>query len=425
MKLLIFILSFFFISNVSTAQKFDCKSKTAEYKQLLKANKNGESYDLWYEVRKNCQKEDQTIYSDGIKILQYNIDNATSVEEKEKKVRELLKLYDQYYTNFPKDALDYEINKAMALVNNKVDAKEEIYKLLESGFINAQDNIKDANAIYTYFNLLCEKFNSGDKTITSNFILEKYSTVTFVLNRLLLSNPDNKEYKTAQRAVEVLIGTIATCENLDAYYTKNISKNQENKEWITVALVNLSHKCSNTPLFLMLAEKLYAIKVDSESANFMGLANLKQRKTKEAIQYYNESAELQTNLIEKAKMYYNLATGLLANDLPRSKENIKKAVTADPKMGKAYLFLAQQYANSANTCGKNELEKKAIYYLAIQTLKKASVCEPRLQPAVDKMTTDFESNSITPKQITKAKLNGNSITIGCWINETIVFPSKK
>ena len=73
MKSLIFILSLLFIINISNAQKFECKSKTSEYKELLKANKIAEAYDLWNEVKKNCQKEDQTIYLDGIKILTYTL----------------------------------------------------------------------------------------------------------------------------------------------------------------------------------------------------------------------------------------------------------------------------------------------------------------------------------------------------------------
>lgn len=424
MKSLISILSILFFINVSNAQKFECKSKTYEYKEQLKANKIDETYDLWNEVRKNCQKEDQTIYLDGIKILTYKIDNTSVGEDKEKRVRELLKLYDQYYTNFPKDATDYEINKAMALVNNKIDASDEIFNLLNRGIVTAQENVKDANALYTYFSLLCEKYNRGDKSITSNIILEKYTLVSNILNRLLISNPNNIEYKTAQRAIEVQIGNLATCDNLVTFYTNNFPENIENKEWLTAALVSLSRKCSNNSLFLTLAEKLYSIKVDSQSANFMGLANLKLRKNNEAIKYYNESVELETNLVEKAKMYYNLASGLLANDLPKLKESLNKAIIADPKMGKAYVFLAQQYANSADNCGKNELEKKAIYYLAIQTLKKVGVNEPRLNATANKMIKDFEPNAISTQEIKKAKLNGDSIPIGCWINETISFPSK-
>ncbi|MFY8066399.1 MAG: tetratricopeptide repeat protein [Flavobacterium sp.] len=432
MKAIIFILSVMFITD-SNAQKFDCPSKMTEYQELFKAKKIAESYDTWTAVSKNCPKENEAVYTDGIEIIQYKIDNAASAEEKEKLVREVLKLYDQYNKHFPLTTSDFEVNKAMTLVANKIDAKEEIFTLLDRGFTKASNKVTSANAIFTYFSMYCEKFNNGDKSITSNSVLEKYTLVNSLLNQLQVAKPDsndseqekqNRDYKTAQTAINRLIKDLATCENLDAFYTKNYTDNQENGDWITSALLSLSGKCSAKPIFNTLAEKLYAMKVTAQSANFMALANLQQRKFPEAIKFYNESAELHTNPIEKAKIYYKLATGLLANDLPKSKEYLKKALSSDPKMGKAYLFLAQLYSNSANDCGKTDFEKKAVYYLAIQTAQKAGIAEPRLKPTADKTAKDYEAKSLTADEISKAKMNGNLLTIGCWINETITFPAK-
>ena len=432
MKAIIFILGVLFITN-SNAQKFDCPSKMTEYQELFKAKKITESFDTWTAVSKNCPKQNEAVYTDGIEIIQYKIDNAASAEEKEKLVRDVLKLYDQYNMYFPLTTQDFEVNKAMTLFANKIDAKEEIFTLLDRGFTKASNKVTAANAIYTYFSMYCEKFNNGDKSITSNSILEKYTLVNSLLNQLQVAKPDsneseqakqNSDYKTAQTAINKLIKDLATCENLDAFYTKNYTENQENGDWITSALLSLSGKCSAKPIFNTLAEKLYAMKVTAQSANFMALANLQQRKFPEAIKFYNESAELQSNPIEKAKIYYTLATGLLATDLPKSKEYLKKALSSDPKMGKAYLFLAQLYSNSANDCGKTDFEKKAVYYLAIQTAQKAGVAEPRLKPTADKAAKDYEAKSLTADEISKAKMNGKLVTIGCWINETITFPAK-
>ena len=426
MKAIIFILGVLFVTN-SNAQKFDCASKITEYQALFKAKKVKESFDVWSDVSKNCPKENEVVYTDGIQILQYKIDNAASSEEKEKLVRDVLKVYDQYHKNYPLTTQDFEVKKAMAIYNNTVKADqqlEEIFGLLDNGFSNASKSITDANAIYIYFSIYSEKFKSGDKKITANSVLEKYALVTSLLIQLQSSKQENKDYKTAQRAIDSLIKDIATCENLNAFYTKNYVENQENIDWITSALISLSGKCSNKPVFITMAEKLYSIKATALSANFMALANLKQRKFPEAIKFYNESAELQTNPIEKAKIYYTLATGLLANDLPKSKEYLNKALASDPKMGKAYLFLAQLYANSANDCGKTDFEKKAVYYLAIQTTQKAGIAEPRLKPTAEKMVKNFEAKSVTAGEISKAKMNGKSLTIGCWINETITFPAK-
>jgi hypothetical protein len=432
MKAIIFILGVMYITN-SNAQKFDCPSKMTEYQELFKAKKIAESFDTWTAVSKNCPKENEAVYTDGIEIIQYKIDNAASAEEKEKLVRDVLKLYDQYNKYFPLTTTDFEVNKAMTLVANKIDAKEEIFTLLDRGFTKASNKVTSANAIFTYFSMYCEKFNNGDKSITSNSVLEKYTLVNSLLNQLQVAKPDsndseqekqNRDYKTAQIAINRLIKDLATCENLDAFYTNNYTDNHQNRDWITSALLSLSGKCSAKPIFNTLAEKLYAMKVTAQSANFMALANLQQRKFPEAIKFYNESAELQTNPIEKAKIYYTLATGLLANDLPKSKEYLKKALSSDPKMGKAYLFLAQLYSNSANDCGKTDFEKKAVYYLAIQTAQKAGVAEPRLKPTADKAAKDYEAKSLTADEISKAKMNGKLVTIGCWINETITFPAK-
>ena len=423
MKAIIFILGVLFITN-SNAQKIDCASKITAYQELFKEKKIKESFDAWSDVRINCPKESEAIYTDGIQILQFKIDNAASPEEKEKLVRDVLKLYDQYNKNYPNTTTDFEVNKAITLINNKIDSKDEIFNLLNTGFTKASQIVTDANAIYTYFSMYCEKFNSGVKQITSNLVLEKYTLVNSLLNQLQAAKPQNKDYKTAQRAIDNLIKDLATCENLETFYSKNYSANQENIDWLTSALISLSGKCSAKPIFNTMAEKLYSIKVSAQSANFLALANLKQRKFTEAITFYNESAELQTNSLEKAKIYYTLATGLLANDLSKSKENLSKALTFDPKMGKAYLFLAQLYANSAKDCSKTDFETKAVYYLAIQTAQKASIAEPRLKPTADKITEDFTLKALTSSEISKAKLNGKSITIGCWINETITFPAK-
>jgi TPR repeat protein len=422
MKAVIFLLGLLFITT-GNAQKFDCPSKANEYRELLKAKKFNESFDIWTEVRKNCPKENEAVYTDGIQILQYKIDNAPS-EQKEAAVRDLMKLYDQYNKNFTAAIPDFEVYKAMALYNNNIEAKDEIFGLLDSGFTKASQNITDAKAIYAYFTLYSERFSAGDKKITANAVLEKYTMVSSMLAQLQVSKPENKDYKTVQNAIDKLIKDIATCENLTEFYTKDFEKNKDNADWMRSALISLSEKCSSKPIFLTLAERLYSAKADAQSANFVALGYTKQRKFPEAIKFYIESAEKQTNPLEKAKIYYMLGTGLLSNDLPKSKEYINKALAADPKMGKAYLYLAQMYVNNSKDCGKTDFEKKAIYYLAIQTAQKAGIVEPILKPASDKMAADYTSGSLTAPEISKAKMNGKSITIGCWINETVTFPSK-
>jgi len=422
MKAFIFILGILCITN-SNAQKIDCSPKIKAYQELIALNKLDESYETWNEVRKTCPKDDEIIYGDGIKILEFKIAQAKQ-EDKEKWVRDLLKLYDQYNRNFPLAIPDFEVKKAMALHSNALGSKDEILALLDSGFSKDSNYLKDANTINTYFNLYCEQYNNGNKKITPNLVLEKYSSLYAILNNLKESNPENSDYNTVQRSITDLIKDIATCENLSDLYSKNFDKNKDNADWLTSALISLSAKCSAKPIFHTLAERLYALKVTNVSANFMAVSSLKQKKFSEALKFYNESADLQSNPLEKAKIYYTLATGLLSNDNVKSKEYLNKALIADPKLGKAYLSLAQLYINGSQDCGKNDFEKKAVYYLAIQTAQKASTVDPRLKSNAHKLAENVASKSLTASEISKAKMNGKSLTLDCWIKETITFPEK-
>lgn len=424
MKAFFSLIGILFIANTN-AQKFDCSSTIATYQELYKEKNISGAYETWSEVRKNCPKQSETVYTDGVNILQYKIDNAATAEEKESLVRDLMKLYDQYNKNFPTTTTDFEVSKAMALHDNKIEATEEILNLLDSGFSKASGNINNANAIYTYFSLCNDKYKAGDKKFTSDFVLDKYTLVNAMLTNLQNTNPDKaNDYKTAQRGINALVKDLATCDNLAAYYEKSYTLNKDNNDWVAGALKNLSNKCSDKPIFNTMALDFYALKATAVSAKFMALSNLKQRKFEEAIKFYSESADLESDPKEKAKIYYTLATGLLYKDKAKSKESLYKALQFDPTLGRAYLFLANLYSNASQECGKTDFEKKAINYLAQQTAKKAAIAEPKMKASVDKTVEKLAAKSLSQAEINKENMNGKSLTIGCWINETISFPAK-
>ncbi len=424
MKALLFTLTLMTFT-LGHSQKYDCASKTKEYQEFLKTQDFNGSYQTWLEVSKKCPKESETIYTDGFSILQYKIDNAVNPDDKEKLVRNLLSLYDQFYKNFPKSVPDYEVKKAMALHNNHIEAESEILNLLESGFSRAAGEVKDANAIFTYFRLCHEKYKAGDTQYNANATLDRYAMVNALLTNLQSTpSANSNDYKTAQRAIDAMSKDLATCDNLEAYFEKNYSAHNDSVAWLTAALTNMTTKCGAKPVFLKMAERVYSLQVSSQSAYFMAIATLKQKKFEESIKFYNQAAELETDNEKKAEIYYTLGTGLLANDLSKSKVALSKALLANPNMGRVYLFLAQQYANNANKCGKTAFEKKAVYTLAAQTARKAMAIEPKLKTTVDKMAAEFEAKGVTSTDIAKEKMKGKALTLGCWINETITFPAK-
>lgn len=424
MKTAVYLFSLLFLTS-AVAQDFECVPKITSYQELFQSKKIAESFALWNEVRKNCANENETVYTDGFKIIQYKIETAVNDTDKLSLVREKMTLYDQYNKNFPSSTVDFEASKAMILYENKIDAKDEIFTLLNNGFLKASSSITNASAIYLYISLCYEKYKEGNKGFTSELMIEKYTLATTMLTQLQVSNPSKEqEYKTAQGGINALLPDVVTCNILSSYYEKNYPANQDNQDWLTNGLLILSEKCSAKLVFHQLVAKLYAKTVSAQSTYFMALSATNQKKFKEAIYFYNEYATLETNPIKKAAVYYQLGTGLESGDKSKSKEYLNKALLLDPKMGKAYLFLAQIYSYSTEECSTTDFEKKAIIYLASQTAKKAGELEPKLLPTATKLEADFKSSTLTHDDIKKAKLNGKSLTIGCWINETITFPPK-
>lgn len=412
--------------NCKAQKEIDCSVQTKEYQDFLKVNNYSEAFSPWEFVKNNCPKQSESIYVDGIQILKYKIDNLISNEEREKEIRSLMKLHDQFHKYFPEKTQDYEINKAVLLSENVANSEDEVLSLLDNGFKNAISKIKDAKIIYTYFKLYNTKYKAGDKNISTDIIIEKYTQLTGLLANLKLSNPDKiEDYQAATRSLITEGRSVMNCENLSTYYEKKLPLNLENSQWMSDALETLNTRCSSSAIYLTLAEKFYEIKVTAKSSGYLALASLKNRKLDDAKKYYEESAVLENDSIEKANSYYKIALAFYSSNLTKSKEFLQKALSYNPKFGKAQIYLAEMYANSAEKCGKNNFEKKAIYYLAIQTAKKALVNNPKLQPTVESITSKYSSKALTLDEIYAAKINGKSMKIDCDINETISFPSPK
>lgn len=425
MRVFLLLTVLLFGLNSNAQKKIDCSLQTKEYQEFLSIKNFEEAFGPWEFVAKNCPTQSESLYLEGVKIIQYKIDNAKNEEEKETSVRQLMKLYDQYHKNFPNSIEDYEVYKAMALLDNSIDSKDEVFQLLDNGINSSLNKVTSGNAIFNYFKLLTEKNKNGDKSVTNDKVIEKYTLLNNRIVTLNETNPAEKEtYVAASRAINAIADNFLTCDVLTEYYEKKLAQNQENAAWLEASLNVMYEKCAATPIFLTLAEKYYALKVSAQSANYFATALLKNRKFDEAKKYFLESANLEKNTSSKATKYYTLATGIYSNDKPKAKEFLLKSIEFNPKLGKAYLFLAQLYANSASDCAKTDFEKKAVYYLATQTVKKASVADEVLKTNVAMFVKDFSKESLSESDISNAKMNGKTMTIGCWINEKITFPSK-
>ena len=70
------------------------------------------AYDYLIPLRKDCPSFNKLVYVYGEFAVKLKIDAAKDNAEKEKYVRDLMKLYDEFYTNFP----DYGNEKRISFI---------------------------------------------------------------------------------------------------------------------------------------------------------------------------------------------------------------------------------------------------------------------------------------------------------------------
>ena len=224
--------------------------------------------------------------------------------------------------------------------------------------------------------------------------------------------------------LDAIISKESSCENLIPLYERNFDQNRENIVWLKRAASRMDAKdCSDSQLFVNLVEALHSIQPSADSAYYLGLLNDKKGDNKQALSYYEESIELEDDPYKKAKTLYKIALKFKQRGSKRSARSYAlKALTYQPSLGKAYLMIANLYATSANDCGQSQFEKRAVYWLAANTAKKAANVDASIKKSALKSVAAFNGRAPTKTDIFTDGMEGKVIRFSCWINDKVKVP---
>ena len=210
------------------------------------------------------------------------------------------------------------------------------------------------------------------------------------------------------------------------YYELNKEKNISNDYWLKSLTEKMFEKnCSAKDNFNKLAIQSHEINATSKSSYYLACSYLYKNDYEKAIQFFDESAEKETNLEEKAKIYYTIATTVFGiNNKSKCKEYLEKAIETDSKFGQPYVFLSELYKSSIQECTKNDFEKKAFNWIIIDTYNKANIADTNLIRETEGLIAESLKNIPTKLEIKKAKMSDKQLTFDCWFRETILIPKK-
>lgn len=420
MKTKLILLTAFLYFGFAHSQEINCFATQQELAQLVEAQKFKDAEQSLSSLLAKCSSKDENLYVLGAKVLQNKVDLATN-DDKEKAVAELIALYDKHDQNFPDNKSNNTINKAILYYEYNIGTEEQTFKLFDKAFAKDKFQFVNALSLFTYFKLFNENYKSRDDR---NFdeLLEKYSQILSVIEKNKTLSPNNTiEFENVKIATNSMVKNYLTVENLTDYAERNLQKNQKNIEWLSPTVDLMLDKCSDKAVFGQVAYYLHTIQPSSKSAFALGAFNLKNNNREKAVEYLSQAAELATNNFEKSKIYATNASILFGFDKKLAKESILLAIKNDASNGENYIFLSNLYSSAAKECGTTPIEQKAVYQLASNYAKKAAEVQPNLKATSNALLDQYKKFSLTDKEKEQIKKSGNTITIDCWINETVEF----
>ena len=436
----------------------ECLEQLSIFAESAKIKNYQAAYEPWKTVLDNCPTLNVATYQYGELILKDFIKKSTTEEEKTKYLTDLLSLYDQWLENFPirkgvKQEGKILSNKGQAMLDNGVKDKSLIYDTFDYAFNNDPGSFTNPKSLAYYFQTGYDLYKDGTK-IDLETLFEKYEELTekFELLKTNISkNIDvilkkeesgtaltsrearNKRiYDTNSNAVSAylrlidqLIAKEATCDILIPLYSKNFEENKNNPLWIRRAAGRLDGKeCSDDPLFVTLVEQLHKLEPSADSAYYLGILNDKQGNSADALKYYQESVSLQTDNYKKANILYKIAVKFKNSGRRSSaRDYAEQALSFQPSLGRAYLLIANMYADSANGCGDTQFNKRAVFWLAAQTAQKAGRVDASLKKLTATTVAAYNGRAPSKTDIFTEGNQGATVSFSCWIRRSVKVPN--
>ena len=451
------LVSLFLGVNVVAQNSDECAQNLSIFAENAKVKNYEAAYEPWSLVRNECPDLNIAIYAYGERILKDRLKKSQE-SEKIKRETDLLQLYDDWTKYFPTKKGRNDIGnilsaKAQTMIDFKIGSDVEIYSIFDEAFKKGLESFSNPKRLYSYFKTFYEIYKSGNGKISTEELFDKYEGVSekFEIEGVKISKNLDKILKKESggeplttrdlklrkvydsysnaialslKSLDAIMSKESSCDNLILLYERNFDENKSNIVWLKRASARMYAKnCSNSELFVQLVEAMYGIEPSADSAYYLGSLNDKKGKDEQAVAYWEESLDLETDPYKKAKILYKIALKFKEKGRKKTARSYaRKALSFQPSLGKAYLMIANLYANSANNCGKSQFEKRAVYWLAANTARKAANVDASIKKSALKSVAAFNGRAPSKTDIFTDGMEGKVIQFSCWINDKVKVP---
>jgi tetratricopeptide (TPR) repeat protein len=397
------------------------------YREFLKQDDIKSALPYWRKVYRYYPKSTTTIYIDGLRLMETQMNQAMMTDTKEAYLDSMMQIFDKrikYFNNagelLGRKAAKY-LEVVLTLDLNEIESIEAIKK----GYGFAEQSIKESGN-KTEPTVLVLFMQSARRLYTSHefnqsTVLENYEKVMAILDAQMQNGEMKEKAAQALPLIEQIIENSGAldCDAMAKLYEPKFKDNPNDIEQIKKMLRMFRRYNCDNELIVNLSEKLFQLEPSAEAAFNMARMFLKKDDNVRAFEYYERAYTKETNSDLKATYYYEAsALALQKAMLQRSRDLAKEAIKLKSDYCEAYMVIGEVYVQASRDYSTDDFERSTVFWLATDYFRKAASYETCRTDGNNK-ARNFESYFPSKDDTFFRSLEeGQNYNIGGWINET-------
>ena len=399
-----------------------CVTNLSLYREYARQKDYKSAIKFWRIVFNECPVSTKNIYIDGVRIFKDYIGNEPNDEIRSHYVDTLMMVYDQRIKYYSRDKGDQRGRQGVDLLRYRrlddIRYVKQAYSYLEES-IELEKNEASEAVVATFFTSAITLFQHGE--LDEKKLIKDYILSNDILVYQIKKYPNNSTPSDIKARQDINMQNLKlSCDLLVEQFSELYEKDsREISDLQTITSVMKAMECTDQPLHYTAAKELHELKPSAESAANIAMLAFDKGEYDIAVQYFEQSIQLETDAETKALYYLGLAKSLYKQDKkPQARDNALKARELKDNWGEPYLIIGQMYAESADECADIYLPK-SIYWVAVDKFNHAKSIDPSVEDQANKLILTY-SNYFPNKE--DAFFVGihekDTYTVNCWINET-------
>lgn len=397
-----------------------CIMNLSLYREYVRQDNFELALDSWKIVYTECPKASLYTYVDGIKMIENTIKKETDASQKKVLIDSMMRIYDKRIKNFGKKGyvlgdkgVDY-----IKYSENTVENFQIGYDWLKES-ISLEKNESGPSQLLFFMQASNALFKAG--VFNAGQVVSDYGTVSEIVDAVIKKGGrDGKRMEPAKAPIDQIFEGVASCDDLIPFYTKKFAETPDDNEFLKKSTDLLrATKCNDSKLFFDMANKLNSSVPSAELAYELARITNQGDKLDEASKYYKQAIELETDNTRKAKYYLELGdVTRRSGDFSQARTYALNSIEMDPTSGYPYLLIGNIYAASSKSCGDEDFEQRAVYWVAVDKFMKAKAIDASLADEANRFIEAYKPHFPDNETIFFYNLKeGDTYTVGCWINE--------